>query len=476
MARIVSYGAYVPLYRLARQDMAGAWDIPALPGERSVANGDEDSLTMAVAAGLDCLEGVDPGSVDGLLFATTTAPYQEKQCASIIAAALGLRHDIFTADVTGSLRAATQAVRAAIDAVDSGRARNVLIVAGDTRVGEPETPWEQILGDGAGALLVGAEGPAAIRGFQSVTNTVIGPWRRADDRYVRSFEPKVETEFGYVRSTTAAAAAVLQQEDVAAADVAKAVIYAPEPRAHGNVAKNLGLGLAQLQDSLFFAIGNPGTPLVLMMLAGALESAKPGDKLLVAGYGDGADAFLVVVEGEMPKPEGRLGLSGHLTSKRNLGNYNEYARFRRLVDREEMAVKSSTVTYWRDTAMELALQAAKCTACGATQYPPPRICIECGKGTEFQPVALARRGTVYTFTLDHLVNGDYVNTPVPRVVVDAEGGGRLFVEMTDCDPSEVHVGMPVELTFRRLHEGASFHNYYWKCRPPRAVPAAVAAS
>ena len=107
MAKIASFGAYVPLFRLSRQEMANAWGVPAVPGERAVANADEDSVTMAVAAGSDCLAGIDPSSIDGLYFATTTAPYDEKQCAGVIAAALDLRTDINTADFTGSLRAAT---------------------------------------------------------------------------------------------------------------------------------------------------------------------------------------------------------------------------------------------------------------------------------------------------------------------------------------------------------------------------------
>ncbi|MBW1907809.1 MAG: hypothetical protein JRJ24_21510 [Deltaproteobacteria bacterium] len=91
--------------------MANAWGVPAAPGERAVANADEDSVTMAVAAGSDCLAGIDPSSIDALYFATTTAPYDEKQCAGVIAAALDLRTDINTADFTGSLRAATTRCR-----------------------------------------------------------------------------------------------------------------------------------------------------------------------------------------------------------------------------------------------------------------------------------------------------------------------------------------------------------------------------
>ena len=84
-----------------------------------------------------------------------------------------------------------------------------------------------------------------------------------------------------------------------------------------------------------------------------------------------------------------------------------------------------------------------------------------------EPVKLQKRGRIFTFTLDHLVGGEYLETPVPKVVVDLDGGGRVFFDMTDVDPAAVKIGMEVELTFRRLHDGAGFHNYYWKTRPPR---------
>ena len=89
---IAAYGAYVPKYRLGRDTLG--WNSEQ---ERSVANFDEDSVTMAVAAGRECLRGRDRQAVDGLIFATTTPPYAEKQCAAIIATALDLRRDLFTA-------------------------------------------------------------------------------------------------------------------------------------------------------------------------------------------------------------------------------------------------------------------------------------------------------------------------------------------------------------------------------------------
>jgi uncharacterized OB-fold protein len=79
------------------------------------------------------------------------------------------------------------------------------------------------------------------------------------------------------------------------------------------------------------------------------------------------------------------------------------------------------------------------------------------------------KGEIFTYTLDHLVGGNYYDTPVPRCVIDLESGGRVLCDMTEIEKPEenVEIGMPVELTFRLQHEGADFHNYYWKCRPVR---------
>ncbi|HUL22989.1 MAG TPA: 3-hydroxy-3-methylglutaryl CoA synthase, partial [Thermodesulfobacteriota bacterium] len=112
MIGITSYGAYIPIWRIKRDAIqrGGA-------GEKSVANFDEDSLTMAVSAALNSLAGLDRGSIDGLLFASTTFPYKEKQNASLVAAAADLRKDILTMDVANTLRGGTGAVRLATDLI-----------------------------------------------------------------------------------------------------------------------------------------------------------------------------------------------------------------------------------------------------------------------------------------------------------------------------------------------------------------------
>jgi uncharacterized OB-fold protein len=51
------------------------------------------------------------------------------------------------------------------------------------------------------------------------------------------------------------------------------------------------------------------------------------------------------------------------------------------------------------------------------------------------------------------------------VSADLEGGGRFYGQLADCDPASVDFEMPVELTFRRIHDGEAVVNYFWKFRP-----------
>ena len=91
---ITSYSIHIPRYRISGKTISEAmgWlSAGALRGEKAVANYDEDSLSMAVAAGMDCLKGIEQAKVGGMYFASTTPPYRERESAAIIATALDLR-------------------------------------------------------------------------------------------------------------------------------------------------------------------------------------------------------------------------------------------------------------------------------------------------------------------------------------------------------------------------------------------------
>ena len=68
-------GGYIPIYRMDRKIVAEIWGRRSVGGERSVANNDEDSATMAVEASANCLKGSARDEIEGLYFATITISY-----------------------------------------------------------------------------------------------------------------------------------------------------------------------------------------------------------------------------------------------------------------------------------------------------------------------------------------------------------------------------------------------------------------
>ena len=469
---ITRYGAYIPVYRLSRAEIAKAWGSGGAKGEKAIANYDEDSITMAVAAGMDCLRDVELDEVDGLFFASTTCPYKEKQSAAIIASALGLRKDILTSDFSNTLRAGTIALRSAIDTVASGSAKSVLVIAADTRMGYPRGEKEMTFGDGAAAILVGGSGIAvSIDNTYTAFNEFYETWRTDKDVYARPWEDRFLREAGYMDALPKAISSALERFELEPKDFSKITAYAPDSRQLGMVLGKAGFDpKTQVQDTLHDTVGNTGTALALMELVAALENAKAGDKILLLGYGDGCDIFSLKVTEEIEKIKDRRAIKRHLESKRMVPNYMKYMIWRGLVETEPAPrppmMPVSLPATWRDSKWGLSLHGSKCTSCGTPQYPVQRVCVICQTEDEFEPYSFSRRkGKVFTFSHDNLAAA--VDPPSTVTSVDFEGGGRIMCDMTDRDPEEVKTDMEVEMTFRKLHVVEGIHNYWWKCSPIR---------
>ncbi len=100
----------------------------------------------------------------------------------------------------------------------------------------------------------------------------------------------------------------------------------------------------------------------------------------------------------------------------------------------------------------------------AVHLPPARVSFRGGAIDDMDPAPMADvPATVVTFTIDSLAYSP--SPPTIFAVCDFEGGGRLPVELTDVTPAQVSIGMPVEMTFRRINTADGIANYFWKARP-----------
>lgn len=470
MIGITAYGAYIPLWRMQR-DLISA----GKRGEKSVASFDEDSLTMAVAAANNCLADRDRQSVDGLFFASTTSPYKEKLVSTIIAAALDLRKEIMTADFTSSLRAGTIAMKSAIDSVKADSAKQILVVVADCRLGAPGSDFEHNCGDGAAAFIIGdQEVVAGVEGYHSIFSEIMDIWRADGDQFIRSGEERFVQSQGYQKVVPAAISGLMKQKNLTPQDFAKAIVNGTTARRQKDVCGAMGFDpKIQVQDGLFDTIGNTGAALTPMLLAYALEQAKPGQLFLVANYGDGCDAFLLRTTELVEKARNRnkMSIENQLTAKRMVPDYKTYLEWRGLLTIQRLSrplvAPISVAALWRDQQHILPFHGFKCRVCGTIQYPPQRVCVKCQAKDEFDAVRLSGlRGTVFTYSLDYLSSG-IEPPPVAITVFDFEGGGRAQLMMADRLFSEVKVGMPVEMTFRRYFSHEGIHNYIWKTMPVR---------
>ena len=114
----------------------------------------------------------------------------------------------------------------------------------------------------------------------------------------------------------------------------------------------------------------------------------------------------------------------------------------------------------------IALLGSRCDDCGAYTFPRQGGCPRCA-GTSMRDVALARHGTLWSFTVQGFrPKPPYTGAPEfePFGVGYVELPGQLIVEarLTEADPDRLSIGMPVELRlvpFRRDEAGEPVLTY-----------------
>ena len=115
-----------------------------------------------------------------------------------------------------------------------------------------------------------------------------------------------------------------------------------------------------------------------------------------------------------------------------------------------------------EAAREGKLLIQRCASCGEHQFYPRKICTHCGE-TAVDWVEASGQGTVHTFTAIHRGIPGWVETgPYVAAIIDLAEGARLTSNVVDCEPADVSVGMPVEVTF--VDEGRYVLPRF---RPPR---------
>ncbi len=304
---IVSYGAYIPRYRIATETIARVWgkDGKSIAKSlnvqsKSVPAADEDVVTLAVEASRMAIRraGVPGSAVGAVYVGSESHPYAVKPTATIVAEAIGATPELTAADYEFACKAGTAAVQACMGLVGSGMINYGLAVGADTSQAAPGDALEFSASAGAAALLIGREGLAAlIERTCSFTTDTPDFWRREGQAY-----PMHGGRFtgapAYFRHILSCARALMEEVGTRPSDYAHAVFHQPNGKFPLKVAEELGFKPEQVRTGLLTpAIGNTYSAAVPLGLAAVLDVARPGERIFVTAYGSGAgsDSFEILV-------------------------------------------------------------------------------------------------------------------------------------------------------------------------------------
>jgi hydroxymethylglutaryl-CoA synthase len=305
-AGIVSYGVYIPRYRIKAEEIARVWgereDMAQSLNvfEKSVPDFDEDAVTIAVEAARNALKraSIDPARIGAIYVGSESHPYAVKPTGTIVGEAISVDHQLTAADLEFACKAGTAAVQACLGLVSADMIDLGLAIGTDTSQGAPGDALEYTAAAGGAAYLIGRENLAAeIEGFYSFTTDTPDFWRREGMPY-----PEHGGRFtgvpGYFKHVTSATRGLLKKMKTIPEDYDYAVFHQPNGKFPRRVAKSLGFSADQIDPGLVVPwIGNTYSGSSLIGLAATLDIAKPGERIFLASFGSGAgsDAFSIRV-------------------------------------------------------------------------------------------------------------------------------------------------------------------------------------
>jgi len=479
MIGIVSAGAYIPRLRLQRGAIhaANSWFAPGLKGlakgERAIANWDEDVITMAVEAARDCLAGRSRETIRSVALASTTAPFADRQNSGVVKDALNLADAVATLDAGASQKAGTSLLLQSLNAVAGGQG-DTLVLGSEVHRASPGSEAEMTDGAAAAALLLGSDNVVArfIAG-RSLSIDFVDHFRGADAEFDYVWETRWIREEGYIGLTGRALAEALSAFGCKGSDIAHFIVPIAARGVPEQLAKKAGIAPDAVRDGLGPTMGYAGPAHALLMLVDALAVARPGDKVLVLGFGQGADVLLFEATDRIGEAIPGLGVGGWLKAGKPEHNYMKHLAFAGHLRMErgaraEFDQKQPLTALYRSRKTVLGLVGGRCTKTGTVQFPRSEISVsgnapEVGTQEDYPLAEIPAR--VVTFTADSLTYSP--DPPTYYGLVDFEGGGRMICEFTDVSAEDVEVGRSMRMMFRikAVDERRDFKRYFWKAVP-----------
>jgi len=304
---IVSYGAYIPRYRIRVEEIAKVWGAnpnSIIEGlmvyEKSVPDLDEDTITIAVEAARHAINraGIDPQEIGALYTGSESHPYAVKPSSTVVAEAIGATPNLTVADFEFACKAGTAAIQTCMGLVDAGMIKLGVAIGSDVAQGAPGDALEYTAAAGGVAYVIGKNSLVAnIESTYSFTTDTPDFWRREGMPYPEH-GGRFTGEPGYFKHVTSAAQGLLKKMGTKPSDYDYAIFHQPNGKFPTRVAKMLGFSSEQIKPGLVVTrLGNTYSGSCMMGLAATLDIAKAQDRIFMTSFGSGAgsDSFSFTV-------------------------------------------------------------------------------------------------------------------------------------------------------------------------------------
>ena len=340
MVGIITYGAYIPRYRIKVEEIARVWGANAaeISGglgvfEKAVPDYDENTATFAVEAARAALarRPIDVSEIRAVYVGSESHPYAVKPTAVTVGEAIGATPVMTAADYEFACKAGTAAIQTSMGLVASGMMKYAVAVGADTAQGAPGDALEYTSAAGGAAYVIGNDDPIAeINDTCSFTSDTPDFWRREGEDYPRH-GGRFSGEPGYFKHVESAAKMMMERRGTRPSDYDYAVFHQPNAKFPQKAAKSLGFTAEQIKPGLLVPrLGNTYSGAVPLGLAAVLDIAKPGDRIFVTSYGSGAgsDSFdITVTEAILDKIDrSRAPSVESMLNKKKYLDYAVYAR------------------------------------------------------------------------------------------------------------------------------------------------------
>jgi len=450
MSQIKSYGIALPHFRVEDTTLHPKAKKGTM---KAVCFSDEDIITLAY----ESISKIQKENIDGIFFATSTPVFHNRYHASYLADILNLPQGILALDFINSARSGTDALLLANQMIDSGKYKNILIVASDVyfpSIGkELSTPFGHVA---CSALLSSEKGIAEITSAKSFSSSFAKEFSYKGENI--QYDPRFSRDAGFKTNLTSSLKKLKSDPKSFDAIILNS-LYA---RMGGGIFAKAGFEEKQFaRDIISSKIGNTGVVHALLLLINELESEKKN--ILFVDYTNGTN-MIEVKNSSLGKAKI---LQDELKNFELIQSYQDYLLLRKAgnFDSSKYETKemfSSEMMQEREKDTLQYLKGLKCDKCGTIYYLKSTRCKKC-KADKFSIVQLSKTGTVYTLTSEHYFPSSF--PPINMLVVDLDGGGRMTVQQTNTmypERNKIEIGSKVKLVLRKMIENDAKPNYFWK--------------